>query len=37
MSADGALSGVRGLAFAVELQKRALENRISSGRRDNSP
>ena len=32
MSADGALSGVCGLAFAVELQERAHENRVSSGR-----
>ena len=32
MSADGALSGVCGLAFAVELEERAHENRVSSAR-----
>ena len=32
MTADGALSGVAGFAFAVELQKRAHQNRIACGR-----
>ena len=32
MSADGARSGVCRLAFAVELEERALEKRVSSGR-----
>ena len=32
MSADDALSGVCRLTFAVELQERAHENRVSSGR-----